>query len=215
MVNRFEGERLVASSYRLTTAGLAAAYVRRLLGGVLTLQAEQIWGLPGMSWSLPGPVRSDTPHVDFSKTTGTLGWYRPFNVGEQQWAWTLSAYGQTSEQTLYGSERLYLGSSYTVRGFKETPVGGDLRRLRPQRAGLDRAGKMAAMLKRTPAGQVQLFAAYDYGGITRDGKDPYEWGELQGMALACAPAGIFRCRRSGRTHSQRRTMCGRRTTSGT
>lgn len=136
-------------------------------------------------------MRSDTPHVDFSKTTGTLGWYRPFNVGEQQWAWTLSAYGQTSEQTLYGSERLYLGSSYTVRGFKETPVGGDLRRLRPQRAGLDRAEKWLPMLKRTPAGQVQLFAAYDYGGITRDGKDPYEWGELQGMALGLRTSGDF------------------------
>lgn len=191
VVNRFEGERLVASSYRLTTAGLTAAYVRRMLGGVLTLQAERIWGLPGLSWRLPGPVSSGTPHVDFSKTTGTLGWYRPFSVGEQQWAWTLSAYGQTSEQTMFGSERLYLGSSYTVRGFKETPVGGDCGGYLRNELAWTVPEKWLGALKNSPVGQVRLFAAYDYGGVTRDGKDPYEWGELQGVALGLRTTGDF------------------------
>lgn len=191
VVNRFEGERLAASSYRLTTTGLTAAYVRRMLGGVLTLQAERIWGLPGMSWSLPGPVGSATPHVNFSKTTGTLGWYRPFNVGEQQWAWSLSAYGQASEQTMYGAERLYLGSSYTVRGFKETPVGGDCGGYVRNELTWTVPERWLGPLKNSPMGSLRLFAAYDYGGITRDHKDPYEWGELQGMALGLRTGGDF------------------------
>lgn len=144
VVNRFEGERLVASSYRLTHRGPGSRLCAAAAWRCADFAGRADLGIARHVLEPARPVRSDTPHVDFSKTTGTLGWYRPFNVGEQQWAWTLSAYGQTSEQTLYGSERLYLGSSYTVRGFKETPVGGDLRRLRPQRAGLDRAGKMAA-----------------------------------------------------------------------
>ena len=191
VVNRFEDVRLAASSYRLTTSGLAASYVRRMLGGVLTLQAEQIWGLPTMSWSVPGPVGSTTPHTSFSKTTGTLGWYRPFNVGEQQWAWSLSAYGQTSEQTMYGSERLYLGSSYTVRGFKETPVGGDCGGYVRNELAWTVPEKWLGPLKKAPLGQVRLFAAYDYGGIARDGKDPYEWGEMHGMALGLRTSGDF------------------------
>lgn len=189
VINNFEGERLIASSYRLTTAGLAASYVRRMLGGVLTLQAEQIWGLPGLSWGVPGPVGADMPHTAFSKTTGTLGWYRPFNVGEQQWAWTLSAYGQTSPQTLYGSERLYLGSSYTVRGFKETPVGGDCGGYVRNELAWTVPEKWLGPAQGDWLGTVQLFAAFDYGGITRDGKDPYEWGELTGMALGLRTGG--------------------------
>ena len=191
VVNRFEDVRLAASSYRLTTSGLAASYVRRMLSGVLTLQAEQIWGLPTMSWSVPGPVGSTTPHTSFSKTTGTLGWYRPFNVGEQQWAWSLSAYGQTSEQTMYGSERLYLGSSYTVRGFKETPVGGDCGGYVRNELAWTVPEQWLGPLKKAPLGQVRLFAAYDYGGIARDGKDPYEWGEMHGMALGLRTSGDF------------------------
>ena len=38
---------------------------------------------------------------------------------------------------------------------------------------------------------MRLFAAYDYGGIVRDGKDPYEWGELSGMALGLRTSGDF------------------------
>ncbi len=191
VVNRFEGVRLIASSYRLTTGGFAASYVRRMLGGVLTLQAEQIWGLPDMSWSVPGTITSTTPHTRFSKTTGTLGWYRPFTVGEQQWTWSLSAYGQTSEQTMYGSERLYLGSSYTVRGFKETPVGGDCGGYVRNELAWTVPEKWLGPVKKAPFGQVRLFAAYDYGGIVRDGKDPYEWGELSGMALGLRTSGDF------------------------
>lgn len=191
VVNRFEDVRLNASSYRLTTAGLTASHVRRLWGGVLTLQAEQIWGLPALSWSVPGPVASATPHTRFSKTTGTLGWQRPFNVGEQQWSWSLSAYGQTSEQTMYGSERLYLGSSYTVRGFKETPVGGDCGGYVRNELAWTVPEKWLGPVSKTPIGQVRLFAACDYGGIARDGKDPYEWGELSGMALGLRTSGDF------------------------
>ncbi|MFT4302718.1 MAG: ShlB/FhaC/HecB family hemolysin secretion/activation protein [Desulfovibrio sp.] len=189
VVNRFEGVRLTSSSYRLTTSGLVASYVRRMLGGVLTMQAEQIWGLPTMSWSVPGPESSTTPHTAFSKTTGNLGWYRPFQIGEQQWSLNLSAYGQTSEQTMYGSERLYLGSPYTVRGFRETPVGGDCGGYTRSELAWTVPEKWLEPVGRSQLGPVQIFGAYDYGGITRDSKDPYEWGELQGVALGVRTSG--------------------------
>lgn len=189
VVNRFEEVQLLASSYRLTTTGLVASYVRRMLGGVFTMQAEQIWGLPSMSWGVPSPVSSTTPHTDFSKTTGTLSWYRPFQIGEQQWSWSLSAYGQTSEQTMYGPERLYLGSPYTVRGFRETPVGGDCGGYMRNEIAWTVPEKWLEPVGKSQLGPVQLFAAYDYGGITRDAKDPYEWGELQGFALGLRTSG--------------------------
>lgn len=72
MENRFEEVRLVSSSYRLTTTGLAASYGRRMLGGVLTLQAEQIRGIPNMSWSVPGPETSTTPTRGSAKPRAQL-----------------------------------------------------------------------------------------------------------------------------------------------
>lgn len=187
--NRFETVRLVASSYRLTTTGLAASYVRRMLGGVLTLQAEQIWGIPNMSWSVPGPETSTTPHTRFSKTTGTVGWQRSFEIGQQQWSWNLTAFGQTSQQTLYGAERLYVGSPYTVRGFRETPVGGDCGGYMRNELAWTVPAKILDPVKNSQLGPVQIYAAYDYGGISRDAKDPYEWGELTGMTLGVRTSG--------------------------
>lgn len=187
--NRFEDELLVASSYRLTTTGLTASYVRRMLGGVLVLQAEQIWGLPGMSRSVPGPVTSTTPHAQFSKTTGTLDWQRPFVIGLQQWAWHTTAYGQTSEQTLYGSERLYVGSPYTVRGYRDTPTGGDCGGYIRNELVWTVPEKLTAPVKKAELGPVRLFAAYDYGGISRDSKDPHEWGELTGLTAGLRTSG--------------------------
>jgi len=125
VINSIEDIKLLGSSYSLSTTGLMASYVQRFLGGVFTLQIDHTWGLPHMSKSIYGQISDTTPVTQFEKTSATLGWYRPFNIGEQSFVWNVSAFGQTSRQTLYGPERIYLGSVYTVRGFSDTPLGGD------------------------------------------------------------------------------------------
>lgn len=187
--NSMEDIVLLASSYRLSSAGLALSYVQRLWGGVLTLQAEQSWGLPGLSKSIPGPITAETPHTEFSKTSGSINWYRPFILGTQDFTWTLAARGQTSQQTLYGSERLYLGSVYTVRGFRGTPVGGDCGGYVRNEIAWNLPQAWLTSLPEKTIGPIQLFGAYDYGGIATDSRDPYERGDVQGMALGLRTQG--------------------------
>lgn len=186
--NAIEDVLLLGSSYRLSTAGLTASYVRRLWGGVVTLQAERTWGLPFMSQSIPGPISATVPHTNFDKSSGFLSWYLPIAVGGQSFAWTLTAEGQLSEQTLYGSERLYLGSVYTVRGFRGTPIGGDSGGYMRNELAWNVPQSWWAWLS-PQVNNMQFFGAWDWGGIVRDAKDPYEWGELQGMALGLRTTG--------------------------
>lgn len=186
--NSIEDTVLLASSYSLTTTGLVASYVRRMLEGVLTLQVEQTWGMPHLSRSVPGPVTATTPHTHFSKTGGSLHWLLPFNLEEQSFAWSLHARGQTSRQTLYGAERMYLGSAHTVRGFRDTPVGGESGGYIRNELAWNVPQSWRALLP-PQVGNVQIFGGWDYGGIIRDKKDPYEWGELQGLAAGLRTSG--------------------------
>lgn len=63
-----------------------------------------------------------------------------------------------------------------MRGFKETPVGGDCGgHLRTELAWAV-PKKWLRGPKNSPVGQMRLFVAYAYGGVTPDGKGPYEWG---------------------------------------
>ena len=50
---------------------------------------------------------------------------------------------------------------------------------------------MAGPAQKSTSRPGAAFAAYDYGGIARDGKDPYEWGEMHGMALGLRTSGDF------------------------
>ena len=96
----------------------------------------------------------------------------------------LSALSTLWLSRMYGAERLYVGSPYTVRGFRETPVGGDCGGYMRNELAWTVPAKILEPVKASPLGPVQIYAAYDYGGISRDAKDPYEWGELTGMRQA-------------------------------
>lgn len=187
--NRIEDVVLLASSYQMSTAGLALSFARRMLGGVLSLQLDQTWGLPDMSRDLPGPVRAATPRSDFRKTSGSLNWQRPFEIGGQSFVWSLSAHAQTTQQTLYGAERVYLGSPHTVRGFRGSPAGGDQGGYARNELAWDVPQSLWSLLHPHAATNVRLFAGWDYGLIVRDEKDPYERGEMQGVVLGLRTSG--------------------------
>jgi hemolysin activation/secretion protein len=191
VMNYFDEEKLLTSSYRLSSAGLALSYVRRILGGVLSLSLEHAWGLPGMSMEIYGASSSSSPNVpqtDFRKISGSLNWYYPFQLAGQHFAWTLSARGQYSQETLYGSERIYLGSFYTVRGFKETAIGGDSGGYIRNELAWSVPQKWLPFKEHVATG-LQVFVAYDYGGIVTDSHDSYVRGEVKGMAVGLRTSG--------------------------
>jgi hemolysin activation/secretion protein len=187
--NYFEHERLLTSSYRLSTAGFSLSFVRRMAGGVVALSLEEGWGLPGMSGAAYGTTSDPlSPQDSFSKTSASLQWYYPFQALGQDFTWTLTGRGQFTDKTLYGSERLYLGSYYTVRGFMDTPVGGDQGVYVRNELAWNVPEKFLKNEKKIFSG-VQLFAAYDIGSIITDNKDSYERGELRGVTVGLRTTG--------------------------
>ncbi|MDR2695697.1 MAG: ShlB/FhaC/HecB family hemolysin secretion/activation protein [Deltaproteobacteria bacterium] len=177
--NYIEEERLLASSYRLSSAGLALTYTRRMLGGVMSLSLEQAWGIPSMSEAIPFDSPASAPKTNFSKSSASLQWYYPFALAGQSFAWTLSARGQIADVTLYNSERLYLGGLYSVRGFQNSVLSGN-------QGGYMR-NELAWNVPQTwhafagsPIRNVQLFAAYDTGALVQ--RDSYERGYISGVA---------------------------------
>ena len=180
----FEGVYLDASSYFLTSLGFSLSHSRRLLGGSLSAQVEQRMGVPifGAEKERAGrEVDRNTPRREYQKTVFSVNWYRPFAVAEQTFSWSSNFSAQVAPRTLYGSERFYLGSLYTVRGFEGSPLGGDQGMLLRN----ELAWNVPPVLDWLTAitGPVQAYAGYDVGSISKDKHDPFERGTLQGMAL--------------------------------
>ncbi|MDR2572813.1 MAG: ShlB/FhaC/HecB family hemolysin secretion/activation protein [Desulfovibrio sp.] len=188
--NYIEDERLVASSYRLSSAGLTLAFTRRMLGGVFSLSLEQAWGIPSCSQGILFDSRSDAPKTNFSKSSGNLYWYYPFELFSHNFSWTLSARGQIADVTLYNSERMYLGGFYSVRGFESGVLGGDQGGYVRNELAWNLPQKWLSLDKNS-VNNAQIFAAYDVGGIIRDNKDAYERGHVSGMALGIRAGGAL------------------------
>ena len=188
--NYIEDARLLASSYRLSSSGFALAYTRRLLGGVLSLSLEQAWGMPGMSEGIPFDSPSSAPKTNFSKSSGSLFWHYPFEFFQQNFSWTLSARGQVADVTLYSSERIYLGGMYSVRGFEVSALGGDQGGFVRNEIAWNPPREWLLPDKKFVS-DIQLFGAYDAGGIIRDNADHYERGHVSGVAFGVRAVGAL------------------------
>lgn len=174
-----EGVRLVAGSYETTEVGIRAIHARRILDGSLSLGLEYYWGedFLGASEPLEG---DDVPTPEYGKWAGTLSYYHPIFISHEQLMWSSILRTQYSPDTLYGAERISIGSRYTVRGFIDDSLSGDsggyVRNELSWRLPLpiDDLDKIRV---------CELFVGYDYGMILKDEDDPYERGSVQGMAV--------------------------------
>jgi hemolysin activation/secretion protein len=179
--NYFEDYHLDASSYFLTNLGISLSHSRRLLGGSFTVRLEQRMGFPIFGAQKDTRLEYSTPRREYQKTLLLAYWYAPFALGKQTFAWCSSFSGQYSPHTLYGSERFYLGSFYTVSGFEGSPLGGDKGMLLRNELAWNTPPAFDWLARLL--GPVQLYVAYDVGSIRRDSYDPYERGTLQGAAV--------------------------------
>lgn len=119
--NRLGGVRLDVSSPTLTSLTTGVSYSRTLLGGYLTLGPAYSQGL-----EIAGATddRSDAglPPSDFRRFSLNGSWFYPLSPAL---SWFTSAYGQTTPDNLYASQRLSVGGQYSVRGFKEQYLNGN------------------------------------------------------------------------------------------
>jgi len=190
-INNFlEHERLKASSYDLSIAKASLDHSQRLLGGVLSLGAEYNLGLPVLDAPKDKTTEVAAPKHEFYTLGFSAGYTRPFALLEHEFSFSTRAQAQWTPDTLYNSERLSLGSRYTVRGFQRDTISGDS-------GGYVRNELSTPVLpeKQRPAwlsetlGVPQAYLGYDAGFIHKDKTDDYERGTLQGLALGLRATG--------------------------
>ncbi|HWV10284.1 MAG TPA: ShlB/FhaC/HecB family hemolysin secretion/activation protein [Pseudomonas sp.] len=124
--NYLEDILLEVSSRRLSVFDLDTTYTTRLLGGAFSVNLGVARGLHLFSSLKDAPNLPDwAPRAQFTKYKYGLGYYRPFLLLGQDLSFNSQLTGQHAADVLYGSERVSLGSPYTVRGFNEESIAGD------------------------------------------------------------------------------------------
>ncbi|HCL76100.1 MAG TPA: hypothetical protein DIC26_09590 [Pseudomonas sp.] len=158
--NYLEDILLAVSSRRLSVFDLDSTYTTRVLGGAFSLNLGLARGLHLFGSLKDAANLPDwAPRAQFTKYKYGLGYYRPFQLLGQDLSFNSQLSGQYASDVLYGSERMSLGSPYTVRGFNEESISGDhgyywrneLALTRP----LALSGGQPALLR--------PFVAFDYG----------------------------------------------------
>lgn len=188
--NYFNGVKLASTSQVLSSLGASLNHSHRVLGGIASAQAGYTYGVPILGAKRDRNPSLDTPRAQFSKVTVSGSFYRPFRLDEANFSWSTRFSGQWSPHTLYSAERMSIGSRYTVRGFHDDSLGGDIGGYVRNELALT----MPDVRAKSPAvadwiGTMQLYAGYDAGFIRRDPKEAEEQGSLQGAALGLRTSG--------------------------
>lgn len=170
--NRLADVRLDVSSPDLTVFTAGFNYSRSVAGGYLTFGPMLAKGLHITGATADRPGYSSLPVSEFRRYSMSASWYYPLAPSVY---WLTSAYGQTSPDNLYSSERVSVGGQYSVRGFKEQYLSGN-------RGGYLRNELNWRMGDIPHAGTLSLTGAVDTGHVSTQ-KNQVDGGSLTGAAL--------------------------------
>ncbi|CAI0729780.1 Hemolysin transporter protein shlB precursor [Serratia proteamaculans] len=120
--NQLAGERLAISSPTLSVFSLGGNYSAVAGRGYLTLNPTVSHGLPMLGATPDNPQYGDAPRSGFRKLSLSGSYFYPLTSSLY---YLTSAYGQTTADNLYSSERISVGGQYSVRGFKEQYLTGN------------------------------------------------------------------------------------------
>lgn len=124
--NYLDGNYLQVGSRDLTLLELGGSLTTLAGGGAFQVDAGVTQGLRALGAmkdadALPG----DAPRAQFRKYRLGASYIRPFRLADHDALFTSQLAGQWSEDVLYGSEQMLIGSLYTVRGFNRNNLSGD------------------------------------------------------------------------------------------
>lgn len=184
-----EGEKLGASSYRLTSIGLSVKHNRRLLGGVVSGGLTYEKGIRALTAKEDDGISDpSTPRAQFHKTEFDFSYYRPFEVFDQKLTYTGTAHGQWSPMTLYSTDQISIGGESSVRGFHENTLGGDTGAYLQNTVSWN-LPKIGSEPLNKFFGTFAPFVGYDIGALENDIKDETEKGVLSGYAFGLKTSG--------------------------
>ncbi len=180
--NHLEGLLLRASSRTLSIAGFGVTHHQQnLFGGTLNVRAELEKGLKLFGALEDRQITASTPQAQFFKTTMDIEYSRWMRVFTKQLLWQSWFSGQWTSDTLYSSERLTLGGQYTVRGFDEESLSGDVGGTLRSEVIYPLKSQNAVFTKIT--GNWQAYAGIDTGWLRHDRQEAQERGHISGVAL--------------------------------
>lgn len=124
--NYLDGQRLGVSSRNLSVLDLDGSLYTGLAGGVVALELGYARGLDAFgALSDPGALPDWVPRAQFGKYKAGVNYARPFRLFGRDFGFSSQFTAQKAENTLYGSEQIFIGSLYSVRGFVGNTLAGD------------------------------------------------------------------------------------------
>ncbi|XXE57670.1 ShlB/FhaC/HecB family hemolysin secretion/activation protein [Pseudomonas sp. R1-18] len=123
--NYIEDSKLALSSNRLTEAQFGINHGRRIGSAFVNLDLgmqQGVGALDAQGNGHPGPGEAD---ARYRKYTGTVSYLHPFQLWGEQLTFSSLATGQRSEDVLFSPQRMSLGGSSSVRGYKDQFLSGD------------------------------------------------------------------------------------------
>ena len=173
-LNRIQGIRLSASSYRLAVGDVRFQLQQRVGPGLLQASAGLTRGFDilGANSADFGP---GGPNLSFRKVSGDLRYFQPLDILGLKTRYTVQLRGQGLIDPALPAQRFSLGGSGTVRGFRDDGISG--------RYGLFFRQQISTDLTEFPIGnpgsplaKLEVFSGYDAGGILAREGDPFERG---------------------------------------
>ncbi|SHO57668.1 ShlB/FhaC/HecB family hemolysin secretion/activation protein [Vibrio quintilis] len=172
--NYFLNTLLTTTSRNLSSAFLSFDYSTRIGRGFLTLSPRLTLGTDWFGGEDDRRKSPGAPRAQFLKHTLTGSYTWPVNPSLSL---TSTIFGQWSDDTLYGGQRVGIGGQYSVRGFKDASISGD--------SGYYWRNDAIWQMGQLPyLGQMSLQWAIDTGSIVKDKRDRFERGSLLGTSLA-------------------------------
>ncbi|QJI32074.1 ShlB/FhaC/HecB family hemolysin secretion/activation protein [Pseudomonas sp. ADAK18] len=127
--NYIEDSRLDVSSNRLSELQLGINHGRRIGSAFVNIDLGVQNGIGAFDAQRNDQQRDQrgnlTPTPDYRKYTATVSYLQPFTLWGESFSFTSLATGQRSEDVLFSPQRMSLGGSSSIRGFKDQQLTGD------------------------------------------------------------------------------------------
>ncbi len=181
----FVEDTLVSVNDRRTTTGtIALNHNRTIWKGVFNGRFAYIRGLDWLDATGNIAIAGDYSDINynFDKISLDLDYMRPFTVKGQQLVFTTHLYGQYSEDILPGADQIGIGGMYSVRGFDDAGLGGDMGFYLRNELTWHSNPNMYRFIS-PYAGRLSPWIGFDMGSVWNNSDDNDKEGWLAGGAL--------------------------------
>ena len=187
--NFVAGTLLSSSTRRQTIAGIELGHQRRALGGAVDVSIGLEQGLRWFNAKQDLEKDGGEPQAQFRKGLFDLSYQGYLPTEHVTFGYSLTASGQVSRDSLYSGQQIGIGGLYSVRGFKEDTLTGDI-------GGYVQNEIFA--IANLPQGRIKdvigsptIYLGFDVGALRDDREDSEESGGMKGWVAGLRASGGY------------------------